>query len=336
MGHAHHQAIAEFAIPEIVNSTELGDLKMVRAPVQPFARVLEKPSGGNPEKNNRIGGLLCLQAADGLRLLVNAYEYYDGPANNQTSMLVIRDAEHLADSPVDGYFALSGGPGHTAGWMSPIPPEWQTALGGKYLTGHSSGIPIIGRTSVGPSAFVFDPQEVLAATSAGTPIHTIRLLDYDLKHPLHKDLSNSTRQNDLWTHLSRVTYGIIIPGTRTYATFGYSGGHESGIGYKIIRDDGKQTGGYSSYKVKDNYHYYWLFDVEDLVRVRQGRMQPYQVRPYEYGVFRSPFSSSSIQIGGGSFDPKTGRIFLTALKADRQQGQYENPPIVMVLKKRSR
>jgi hypothetical protein len=329
VGHAHQQAIAEFAIPELVNSTVVAELKMATEPIQPFVTILDRASGGNPEGNNRIGGMLYVAGPKGPQLLVNAYEYYDAPGDNTRSMLVFRDANHLAASAIDGYFEVQGRPGHTAGWMSPIPVSWQPALGGTFLTGNSSGIPIISRTSVGPSAFVFNPLNIVGTRAGAAPIATTSLLDFSLAHPLHDDLSNKSRKNDLWNHLSRAVYGIVVLGTRTYATFGHSGGNESGIGYKIVQDNGRRTGGYSSFAVKDNYHYYWLWDVNDLARVRAGEMQPHAVRPYEYGIFRTPFAGSSNCLGGGASDASTGRIYLTAQQADRQQGTYANPPIVM-------
>jgi len=332
VGHAHHQAIAEFAIPALADSTVLAELNMAGDPIQPFASILNRASGGNPEGNNRIGGMLYVAGPDGPELLVNAYEYYDAPGNNTLSMLVVRDANNLAKSNVDGYFEVQGLPGHTAGWMSPIPDQWRPALGGGFLTGNSSGIPIMSRTSVGPSAFVFNPLDVVGKKSVATPISTTRLLDFSLAHRLHEDLSNKSRRNDLWNHLSRAVYGIIVPGTRTYATFGHSGGNESGVGYKIVQDNARRTGGYSSFAVKDNYHYYWLWDVNDLAQVRAGKKRPHEVRPYEYGIFRTPFSGSSHRLGGGAFDASTGRIYLTAQKADRKQGRYANPPVVMAYK----
>jgi hypothetical protein len=276
--------------------------------------------------------MLYVSGPNGPELLVNAYEYYDAPGDNRLSMLVVRDADDLAESEVDGYFEVQGRPGHTAGWMSPIPDPWRSVLGGDFLTGNSSGIPIISRTSVGPSAFVFNPLDIVGKKSVSTPIATTRLLDFSLTHRLHDDLSNESRQNDLWNHLSRAVYGVIVPGTRTYATFGHSGGNESGVGYKIVQDNGRRTGGYSSFAVKDNYHYYWLWDVGDMVRVRAGEMKPHDVRPYEYGIFRTPFEGSSHTLGGGAFDASTGRIYLTAQKADRKQGTYANPPVVMAYK----
>jgi len=329
VGHSHQQAIAEFAIPALVASAVLTELNMAADPIQSFAPILNRASGGNPEGNNRVGGMLYVSGPGGPELLVNAYEYYDAPGDNRLSMLVVRNANNLAKSDVDGYFEVQGRPGHTAGWMSPIPGPWRSVLGGDFLLGNSSGIPIISRTSVGPSAFVFNPLDVVGKKSVPTPIATTRLLDFSLAHRLHEDLSNKSRQNDLWNHLSRAVYGIIVPGTRTYATFGHSGGNESGVGYKIVQDNGRRTGGYSSFAVKDNYHYYWLWDVTDLARVKAGEMKPHDVRPYEHGVFRTPFASSSHQLGGGAFDPSTGRIYLTAQTADREQGRHSNPPVVM-------
>jgi hypothetical protein len=172
VGHSHQQAVAEFAIPELVDSKVLTKLNMANAPLQPFAKILNRASGGNPQGNNRIGGMLCVSGPAGSELLVNAYEYYDAPADNTLSMLVIRKATDLAKSKVDGYFQVQGGPGHAAGWMSPIPEPWRTVLGGAYLMGNSSGIPIISRSSVGPSAFVFDPLNIVGMMSVSTPIPT--------------------------------------------------------------------------------------------------------------------------------------------------------------------
>lgn len=329
VGHAHHQAVAEFAIPELINSAVLADLKMAGDPLQPFATILDRAADGNPESIDGIGGMLYVPGPKGGELLINAYEYYDAPGDNTVSMLVVRDADNLAKSKVEGFFRVEGKPGHTAGWMSPIPKEWQSTLGGPYLTGTSSGIPIISRCTVGPSAFVFDPADIVGKATVSTPIRTTMLLDFSLAHPLHDDLSNKSRKNRLWNHLSRAVYGIIVPGTRTYATFGYSGGNDSGVGYKIVQDDGNQSGGYSSYKVKDNYHYYWLWDVNDLARVKKGEMKPHGVRPYEYGIFRTPFEGPSRTMGGGTFDPSTGRIYLAAKDADDGQGTYDNPPVLM-------
>ena len=326
VGHSHQQAVAEFTVPGIVNSTELADLPMAVAPRQTFATVLDRTPDGNPESLDRIGGLAVIPGADHDELLVNAYEYYDAPGDNTLTTLVVRDATDLAGATVDGYVAFAGGAGHTSGWLSLIPLEWQTALGGRYLTGQSSGMPIIGRSSVGPSAFAFDPDDV---GEAGT-IPTETLLDFSLDHPLHADLENAVGDNDLWTHLSRVTYGFIAPGTRTYVTLGYSGGHASGVCYKCTQDNGNVCGGYCAPQADDYDQYVWLWDVDDLVAVREGRTEPHAVRPYAYGPFATPFETDLHQLGGASFDPAAGLLYITVQEADRAQGEYANPPVVVV------
>ena len=328
VGHAHHQAIAEFAIPALGDGPAPVDLPMAEAPRQPFATVLERADGGNPQELDSIGGLLLVPGPDGPRLLINAYVYYDAPGTVTHTTLVLRDPGDVAGSPVDGPFAFDGGAGHTAGWLAPIPAAYRDALGGDHLTGHSSGIPIISRSSVGPSAFAFD-----AAAFAGPPggVPTTRLLDFDLAHPLHADL-DADGDNALWTHLSQATVGVIVPGSRTYLTLGHSGGHRSGVCYKCTQSDGTLCGGYCARDADDVAAYAWAWDLLDLVAVREGRLAPHDVRPYAYGPLDLPLLGPERRIGGGAFDADRGLLYLTALGADDSQGPYAYAPLVLALR----
>jgi hypothetical protein len=324
-GHSHHQAIAEFAIPALSVGSTLSELTIVAEPRQNFATILQRATGGNPQGLDRIGGLSWFNGS----LLVNAYEYYDAPADNTQTTLLLRDAENLAASTVEGFFRFPGA-AHAAGWISPVPLPWQGLLGGTHITGNSSGIPIIGRASVGPSAFAFNASDFLNRGNPNDIVATTTLLDFSLTHPLHDDLSNTTKTNALWTHLSRATYGFIVPGTRTYLTLGYSGGHQSGVCYKCEQLNHNVCGGYCAPDPDDNYAYYWLFDLNDLVAVGQGSANSFDVRPYAQGIFPTPFASR--EIGGGSFDPSSGTLYLTLQRADTAQGQYANPPVVVAYK----
>ncbi len=324
VGHAHQQAIAEFSIPGLVNSTSIADLN-IGTIVQPFSTILDRASGGNNQNIDRVGGL---DMVDG-QLVVNTYEYYDAPADNTDTTLVVRDPDDLAGSDVIGYHRI-GGAARAAGWLTEVPLEWQNALGGTHLTGHSSGIPIHSRSSMGPSAFTFDGASLLSSESASA-ITTNNLLSFDLSNRLADDLSNTSGTNDLWTHLSGARFGFIVPGTRTYMTVGSSGGHETGVGYKITQDSGRLCGGYCSVEAADNVNAYWMWDLNDLVAVRSGALQPHEVRPYEYGEFEQPFQAGSYinQIGGGSFDAETGTLYLSLLGANNTVGRYANPPIIV-------
>jgi hypothetical protein len=327
VGHTYQQAIAEFAVPDLGNGDVIADLPMAAAPVQAFAPVIDRVAE-NPQAMDRIGGLALIAGPSGDELLVNVYEYYDAPADDTHTTLVLRDAADLAGAQVDGFYALQGA-AHASGWISPVPAAWQPLLGQAYITGNSSGEPIIGRLSVGPSAFAFNPLDIVGSASIPGAVTAIRLMDFSLDNPLHTDLANDSGANDLWTHLSRAVYGFIVPGTRTYATLGHSGGHASGVCYKCTPSGADQDcGGYCARDVDDYATYYWLWDVADLAAVRNGDMEPWELRPYAYGEFPVPFATH--ELGGGAYDAASGLLYLTLQRADDSQGTYANPPIVAV------
>ena len=67
---------------------------------------------------------------------------------------------NLSTASVGGLYQVgTQGAGLVAGYMTPIPSEWQAALGDTYLTGQAD-IPIISRTSSGPAAFGFNPSDL--------------------------------------------------------------------------------------------------------------------------------------------------------------------------------
>ncbi|MCZ6820480.1 MAG: hypothetical protein O7G31_13460 [Calditrichaeota bacterium] len=322
VGHGHQQAIAEFPIPELVGGSDLSELNVVSSPNQLFSRVLGRPKSGNPQNMNRIGGLAVING----ELIVNTYEYYDADRNTTNTTLVIRNPGNLSSSIIDGYYNLSPG-AHASRWISRIPLQWRNLLGGEYIAGSSSGKPIISRHSVGPSAFAFDPARMADGTPANTTIPTNTALDFSLANPLHDDLSNDSGSNKLWTHVSFAAYGFIIPNSRSYLTIGHSGGHNGGIGYKITQDNGNQCGGYCSRIASDNYNYYWLWDINDLVRVKEGKVSPSSVRPYAFGQLPMPFQQSGFnEISGASFDSESGRLYVSLDGA----GSGESSPVFAV------
>ncbi len=332
VGHSHHQAVAEFKIPQIRQTDEMANLSIVEKPLQPFSRILNRATGGNLQKLDRIGGMAIIPAPSGPKLIVNAYRYYDAPGKVSMTTCVISNLSKLINTEVEGFYSFMGGAGHTSGWLSPIPASSQQTLAGNYLTGQSSGQPIISRFSVGPSLFTFKSSpDDWKSYNVHQKIPTVKCLDFSLKHPLAHDLSNDTGSNTLWTHLSRVTFGFIPDRFNTYVTIGYSGGHKSGVCYKCAREGApKKCGGYCPKDINDNQAFYWLWDLADLYAVRQGKKPAHMVRPYEYGIFPVPFPCD--RIGGGSFDPDSGRLFLTLLEADKTQGRYARPPLIAVFK----
>ncbi|OED38101.1 hypothetical protein AB833_20635 [Chromatiales bacterium (ex Bugula neritina AB1)] len=324
VGHDHDNAIAEFSIPALRNTTRLTELNYAETPRQAFTRPLDRAIGGNPEQLDQIVGLELYKG----RLVGNAIEYYDAPGDNRQSTFVIDDAAAISASPVSGFYSLRGKT-RASGWLSSVPPEWRQALGCTHITGHSSGGPIISRHSVGPSAFCINLDQ-LTTESRKRTVKTSELLGFSLSRPLATDLFNEFRENHLWTHLSEARYGFIIPGTSTYATFGTSGGHKSGVGYKI-EHSGEPCAGYCPADPADNYNYYWFWDARDLLKVKAGRMPASSVRPYASGKFDIPFQSAGKlnAIGGASYDEQSGLLYISVLKANNSLGQYSNPPVIV-------
>ena len=331
IGNANQQAIAEFEIPELVNSLDINELNAASAPLQNFTKILDKTS--NPQNINRVTGMKLF----GNQMMVNGLEYYDAAADNTDTTIMIRDVSGINASAVDGYYSMNG-KAHAAGWISQIPVEWQELLGGTYISGNASNLPIAGRNSIGPTAFIFDPTLLLNSFTT-KDIPATPLIDFSLQHPLHEDQYNNDRDNDLWTVISRAQYGFIVPNTRTYVTIGSSGGHEFGIGYKATQDTGRLCGGPCSLVAADNYNYYWLWDVNDMLAVKNGEKFPYEVRPYKYGEFNIPFqtdvrNNNATQmhaISGATFDYEKGLLYITIGGAD-SRGAYSANPVIVAYK----
>ncbi|MFZ1789694.1 MAG: T9SS type A sorting domain-containing protein [Saprospiraceae bacterium] len=328
VGHAHHQSIAEFPIPIPSHTTNMAEMQIVTQPIQVFSEVLSRSTSQNPQMIDRIGGMYYLPDPVSPKLLVNAFNYYDAAGTVTHTSLAINDANNLANSSVSGYFSMDGA-AHAAGWISEVPASLQSSLGGDLIAGNSSGIPIISRTSVGPSAFVLNATDFINAPN--NQINATPVLDFSLSFPLHEDLSNDSLSNDIWTHLTQTIYGFIVPGTNTYFTIGSSGGHRSGVCYKCVPLGLTEAcGGYCSNDASDYDYYYWLWDLEDLMLVKNGQLLSHEVRPYDYGVLDLPLSNSQKKIGGATFDKATGKLYLSIQQLDNLQGIYSNPPVILV------
>ncbi len=328
-GHEYGKSIAEFSIPELVNSTDITALNTAEAPLQNFTNVLDK-AVHKVNGQSRINGIY----AENGHLLVNHYDFYDQSPYSSTNTLILRDSNNLATSEVDGYFTMEG-QSYAAGWISPTPVEWQSALGGTHIGGftNSTARALIYSTSVGPAAFAFNATDVLDNSASISDIPTTELLKYTLPNGLVplEDLYNSSGTNDLWTHASEGSFGMIVPWTSTYLVLWMSGGHESGMSYGVSPHTGIQ--GHYIIDEYDTYPYYWMYDVNDLVDVKNGIMNAYDVTPYDVGIFDAPFQISKVnQISGGTFDPVSGTLFVSIYKADYNQATGTNPPVIAAYK----
>src|SRR6185295_17888412 len=81
----------------------------------------------------------------------------------------------------------SAGAGMVSGYLTPIPAEWQTALGGTAAAGQCC-IPITIRTSSGPSPSVFTPPPAALSGSVAAK----QLIGYPLDRPLPAQFNLAT------------------------------------------------------------------------------------------------------------------------------------------------
>ncbi len=331
--------LAEFAIPELVKSSDFRQFNVIRESLQDFTNFqkTERVDTGIPG-HFRYTGLAVIQG----QLVANYINNYDAHGTETDTSIVIKNANDLANSEVSGPYQLSGKM-NAAGWISAIPENWQGRLAGTYISGNQSLAAINSALSVGPSAFVFNPEQDLLATEPGS-VDTLGLLDFPLRNMLYDKsvygesinnrdyiLYNQDGNNDLWNILAGASYGFIVPGTDTYMTLGRIGGLESRIAYKQTQSNGHVCGGPCAYEPDDSHNYYWLWNVNDLLKVKKGQMLSYDVRPYEYGKFDIPVNLGRGTISGGTYDSNNQVLYLSFKEADTLSN-YVRPPVFLAFK----
>ena len=222
VGHDHNQEVGEISIPEIINSPNLSGLKTAKI-IQNLSDITEgnlNHLGVNGEpivvNGAKIGGLLVY----GSYLLGSSYAYYDGEWKAVRSHF-ISGLTTTALGDFKGMFQVGIKPspvpqaGFIAGYMTPIPSNWQKKLGGKVLTGMSA-LSILGRTSSGPAAFAFNPDQL----GAKAPAPAKALLYYPINHQTIGTYYTSRTIYNKGTHIS----GVIFPsGTRSILYIGRQG-----------------------------------------------------------------------------------------------------------------
>lgn len=324
VGHAWYQRVAEITIPAIRQSTTLGGLAQATF-VQPFTDILAGKLELIGPNSKMVGGLLPT-AAD---LIATGFLYYDGIGQQTESHFrTSLNFSTIAPENVTGPLQVGNTQaGWVSGYMAPIPPEWQAALGGDTLTGQCC-IPIISRTSFGPSV------SVITAADIGTraPVPATRVLGYPQANPTLGDWASSGQLFNGTTAIG----GVVFPGgTRSLLFFGRRGkgpfcygegtsAQPVGVdayGNPRCYDPTNASKGNHAYPYES---FVWAYDVLDLIAVKQGTKQMYQVQPYATWPIALPFSAEVGGVGehlitGVAYDAATRRIFLAAGYADGPQ-----------------
>jgi hypothetical protein len=325
-----NQRVAEISIPTPVNTANLGSLPTATL-LHDFTDILSghlndiEPGGNN---GIVIGGL----AVAGGKIVVACYSYYDaGTPTSLSHFLSHLDFSGYLSGPFQiGSVASMGG--WMGGYMATIPSAYQAALGGPWFTGQNS-IPIIGRTSLGPAATVFDPAQ-LGVTN---PVPATTVVGYDINHPT---LGTWQSSGGLWNGGTRTNAGIAFPsGTRSVLFFGVYG--SGPFCYGELQSDPALAGQLapggdvycydpmdSGIKGTSNYPYnfnVWAYDVNDLIAVKNATKNAYDVMPYQHWAFTMPIVNPSgpaanYSIGSVAYDDTSRRIFVAQQNVDAPTG----------------
>ncbi|MGE0460885.1 MAG: hypothetical protein AB7Q16_05910 [Vicinamibacterales bacterium] len=308
--------VATFEIPAIG-----GTAKEVQPCTGLTVAQLAAISGSPGDYFPLLGGVLELP--DG-GILVNGFITYDAAGVYAPRKTWWRgpDLAHLA-GPFEGAIRNGLAKGNTG----IVPTEWRGLLGGDtYVqTGFTS---IISRASYGASFSVFNAAD---ATGPGFPMSLLLGCPYYEYPPqsynfLTKCASRyGSPQSPIYYNGSEQSGGtFILPGTRTLVAVEREADGPTCYGY-ATRNPAEHGQPYLDavycYSLSDplmekgpkGYPYrlvYKLFDLADLVAVRQGRKKPWDVDPYAVGDM--PDTAPGLTIGytgGGNYNPVDARYY---------------------------
>jgi hypothetical protein len=317
--HIYEQKTAEVSIPQIVNSTNLNNLSTATLLQNPAditeGNLAKQGAGGATLEYARMGGLMVY----GNKLIGGAFIWYDGGYAGELTHFT----SGLAFSQTGDFHGMYKvgdlNAGFYSGYTTDIPQEWQSAFGGPALTGNCC-ISIISRTSFGPAAFVFNPDDL----GVKNPVPATPVVYYDGAHPTLGDWGNSTTVN-LYFNMATGVTGIVFPaGTRSVLFFGRQGtgvpcygcGGSTNPGGDCANewcyDPAGSSKGCHAYPYKP---WVWAYDANDLLSVKNGQKNPWDIRPYAVWALDLPDTGGN-DLQGVAYDPATRRLYVSQSYGD--------------------
>jgi hypothetical protein len=325
--------IAEVGIPTTVNNGNVASLNTA-----PLLHDFVDPLAGHSSDifpgygSNYIGGLLL----QGGHLIVTVFPYFDLSADSHPASHFVASADLDHPAVLAGPYQV--GPTGDAGWvdgaMAAIPAAYQAALGGPYLSSQWA-LSILGRTSAGPTASVFDP-----ASLGVIPTPATKVVGYPVIHPTLGGIVNGQCDTSSGPHLydcSSKAGGLVFPTVgRSVLFFGHLG-TPSNYCYGIGTSDPNlphtdPTYCYDPLLAAKGQHAYpytytvWAYDVNDLIAAKNGSKNYWDVLPYTTWSLTFPINSGGWKIVGSAYDAVNQRIFLA-----QQYGDGDGP-LIHVLK----
>lgn len=302
-GHSQRDGkVAQIEVPSsFVKSDNWNSLPMAKV-LQDFRDVTDGRIGTAGDTYNGMPtyGMLSFNN----RLIVGVAQTY---GNNQVASHGVSGLNLSNTSDFKGFYSFKADapPRALGGPMTPIPPEWRSALGGSALTGNCC-LSMIGATSSGPSATVFNPDDV----GVVSPIPGKTVLFYPLATPVCGSAGCEATQNNVFNLTSRVV-GVGFPGgTRTVF---FVGGHGTGPYCYGTSDECRDPflPGTKGPHAQPYRYQIWAYDANDLVAVKNGSKSPSAPRPYAIWVLDDlPLHGLPVDIMGAGYDPTSGYLFI--------------------------
>lgn len=347
VGQSSERLITEISIPEIINSSNINNIKtatVIQVPISPTNGNWDnlKIDGTAISNGGSVGGFLVYKD----KLIGTSYAWFDG-GNAAYFSHFISNLNWSTGSGFQGFYRVGVHPttlgansaGFVAGYMANIPAEWQNNFGGPALTGASSNtLSVAFRTSLGPAASVFNPDDL----GVKDPAPSIPVVMYPISNPTLGSF-NVGPSSPGYNMGTRIT-GLVFPsGTSSVLFIGVQGLGPNCYGIGTSNTDLVGTypiGAPDPYcydptsNIKENHaypyaSYIWAYDANDLVDVKNGKLKPWDVKPYDMWTISLPFEISTARISGAAYDPKTQRLFIA--QKDTDKPQVEAFPIIHVL-----
>ena len=309
--------VAEITVPAPVNSADIPSL-----PTAEYLQGFEEPTEGHIKdvavEGAGLSGLLVHRG----RLYGTGLIYYD--ASNAQRVSHFSRPISLSSQGATPMRAVwqEKRAGFVAGYLAHVPPDWQSRLGGPAITGQCC-VPIISRTSWGPSAFTWEPSEV----DFKNEVDAIPLVYYPAEHATLGPWSGS---NPTYGATAEVAGVALIAGTRTALFVGRNGMgpycYGNGTGDRSLDQTTDKTGTkfcYDPANASKGQHAYpyryqmWAYDLSEWAEVAAGRRDPWSVKPYAVWPFELPTPEPSVRIIGVAYDAAGRRLFVSQRGADR-------------------
>jgi hypothetical protein len=286
-----------------------------------FSKILPARDGGSP----RLGGILEQNG----RVTVTGYWTYDANGSAIASHWSGPSLTNLSGPYLGAWKSGSAAASlnvKTSGFvkdhLTPIPSEWRSTLGGPALStaGYTS---IISRASYGASVSVFDPATV---TQNGFQLDML----LGCPDPISSCRTYGTPTSNNYNGSELSGGAFIIPGTRTLAAIERESSGPTCYGYTTTdptlhgtpypsATNPSPEGVVWCYSLSDpmnqkgpkGYPYRLvakLYDLSDLVSVKNGTKNPWDIR--QYATIDMPSSSAGESVSSGSYNPVTNEYYL--------------------------